>query len=95
MVVQPTVVQARPSVQDPSPNEIGREGPAYTPRGLRRRPTVGRNASKKRKSRELDGSSEDEFKAEGRKPKVYTSHNTLFDRYSFVRHLQRVKRNRT
>ena len=94
VAAQPTVAQAQPSVRGPSPDESEREGLAYTPQVPRSRPAVGRNASKKRKTRELDGSSGDEFK-EGRKPKVYTSHSAFFDRHLCVRFLQRVKRNRT
>ena len=60
--VQLTVAQARPSVRDHSPNEIGREVLAHSPRVLRRCPAVSRNASKKRKFLEFGGSSGNETK---------------------------------
>ena len=84
MAVRPTVAQAQPSVRDPSPNETEGEEVAYPPQALIQRPAVVQNVSKKRRIREDDGSSGDEFK-EGRKSKVYTSHSALSDRYSCVR----------
>ena len=67
MAVRPTVAQAEPSVRDPSPEG---EGLADPPQAPTRRPVVVQDVSKKRKNREDDDSSGDEFK-EGRNPKVY------------------------
>ena len=95
MVVPQTVAQAQPSVRDPSVNEIEREGPVCTPRAPRRRPAVARNTCKRRKSRESDDSSDDEYTI-GRKTKVYASHSAFYWPLLMCEvFLQRAKRDRT